>query len=74
MTRVDIAYETERWELLSRSAALCATEADKVAQSLTLAQRRDDGRWIVPPGTYRVAERAMSTASVLLQLARELEQ
>jgi hypothetical protein len=73
MTGIDVQYETERWELLSRSAALCAEEASRVAQSLAQAQPREDGRWLVPPGTHRDAERAMSSAAVLLHVARELE-
>jgi hypothetical protein len=34
---------------------------------------REDGRWLVPPGTHRDAQRAMSSAAVLFQVARELD-
>jgi hypothetical protein len=73
MTGIDVKYEAERWELLSRCASLCAEEASRVAQSLAQAQPREDGRWLVPPGTHRDARRAMSSAAVLFKVARELD-
>jgi hypothetical protein len=73
MTEFDVAYEADRWELLSRSAAVCAAEAERVARSLTVAERGDDGRWRVHAGTQRDADRARLSAQMVAAMANELD-
>jgi hypothetical protein len=73
MTESNLVYEADRWELLSRSAAVCAAEAERVARSLAVAERTNDGRWRVPGGTQRDADRARLSAQIVGALANELE-
>lgn len=73
MSEDELEYEAARWGLLSRSAALCAEEAERVRRGLLVAQRRADGGWSVPGGTRRDAERARRTAAVVGVLGDELD-
>ena len=68
----DISSEAKRWDLLSRSAALCAEDARRLARSLALAQRDEDGSWHLSSETVRDARCAANSAVILEAVTREL--
>ncbi len=72
MTRTDLLSESERWDLLSKSAATFASQADRVARALATAERTADGRWVVPGGTQREADRARLSAGLVAALAESV--
>jgi hypothetical protein len=69
----EIQYEARWWELLAHAAKLLAEDAGAVSASLAGAPRKPDGYWTVDPEAYRDAERAITSADVIAQIAHELE-